>query len=296
MGFALGGSVFWGLYGPNTTIEHDHVASGEQAGKPTTAQEKEKSDAALARYTFWLTLFTGVLAVATIGLGVATAGLYLTGEKQIRVTRQSNARQIRQMRASIATAEEANKLNWEIFAASRRPSLDVQVSLAGDFQCDGNSGLVEIDVVARNVGVVPALDIACRILTFPNQDPDRDIEQYRRLSGGMKSRAAGFGDILFPERTIAFSRPFTTAVWFKDNIEAGKTKGGPGPMEGLGVCVCVDYLSPSDDRHYQTGFIYMLVVRVAETNDTWTAFDLQATVIPKTDLRLVRHPVGAHAN
>jgi hypothetical protein len=47
-------------------------------------EEREKTDEAIARYTWWLMMFTGVLAFATIGLGVATIGLYLTGEKQAK--------------------------------------------------------------------------------------------------------------------------------------------------------------------------------------------------------------------
>lgn len=64
-----------GLYAYLTHIQHMAI--------PHT---KETTDDALADYTLWLMVFTGILAVATIGLGVATVGLYLTGEKQVKVT------------------------------------------------------------------------------------------------------------------------------------------------------------------------------------------------------------------
>jgi hypothetical protein len=75
MGFVLGGSVFWGLYGPNTTIEQADAAYEQKAAQPEAKSKKEETDEALAKYTLWLTGFTGVLAFATIGLGVATMGL-----------------------------------------------------------------------------------------------------------------------------------------------------------------------------------------------------------------------------
>jgi hypothetical protein len=77
MGFALGGSVFWGLYGPNTTIKQVTQSAEHHTADHDAKSKKEETDEALARYTLWLMVFTGVLAVATIGLGGATLGLFL---------------------------------------------------------------------------------------------------------------------------------------------------------------------------------------------------------------------------
>jgi len=85
MGFALGGSVFWGLYGPKTTIEQVSQPAEHQTAKYEAKSKKHETDEALAWYTFWLMVFTGILAVATVGLGAATVGLYLTGEKQAKI-------------------------------------------------------------------------------------------------------------------------------------------------------------------------------------------------------------------
>jgi hypothetical protein len=51
--------------------------------------EKEDTERALAEYTYWLMLFTGALAIATIGLGAATIGLYRTGETQLVITHKA---------------------------------------------------------------------------------------------------------------------------------------------------------------------------------------------------------------
>jgi hypothetical protein len=63
-------------------LEGEIVAEQTQPPtKETTKSQKEESDEALARYTLWLMVFTGVLAFATIGLGIATLLLYATDEK-----------------------------------------------------------------------------------------------------------------------------------------------------------------------------------------------------------------------
>jgi hypothetical protein len=81
MGFAVGGSFVAAYQIPLS--QHETSTYSKQDSSDQNA--KEKSDEALARYTWWLTLFTGVMAFATVGLGIATVGLYATGEKQIGV-------------------------------------------------------------------------------------------------------------------------------------------------------------------------------------------------------------------
>lgn len=85
VGLALGGSfVAAFLEIPHAKI-HQQTSQAEQHA--TEQRPKENSDEALARYTLWLTGFTAILALATVGLGIATVGLYLTGEKQIEIAR-----------------------------------------------------------------------------------------------------------------------------------------------------------------------------------------------------------------
>src|ERR1700733_2459461 len=81
MGFAVGGSFVAAYQIPLS--QHESSTNPEQ--NPSDQNSKEKSNEALARYTLWLTMFTGVMAFATVGLGIATVGLYATGEKQIKI-------------------------------------------------------------------------------------------------------------------------------------------------------------------------------------------------------------------
>jgi hypothetical protein len=242
--------------------------------------------------------FTVILAISTTFLWWSTRKLWIAGEKQLRHARRSIAIQSRDMRASIEIAKEANKLNREIFAAGSRPSLEVIVAIGGDFHSDGSSGLVELVITAQNVGSAPALNTVCRVMTFPNMYPVNETEQYRLLSESMKSdrkHGSAYGDIIFPGRTIEFSKPSTTATWFKANMEVGKPKGAPSIPDALGVCVCVDYMSSNDDRHYETGYIFLLLRKHPQQSGTWIGFELQPEVIPKGYLQLMRHMVGSYA-
>lgn len=176
MGFALGGSLFWGLYGPNTTIEHVSTSYEQDSTQYETPTEKEKADEALARYTFWLTLFTGILALATIGLGIATVGLYLTGEKQAKIAKLAGLRQFRQTRESIAltrqaaeAAEHSNILTRDLFLAEQRPWLRCTLNtLAYMEKMDDGKLYITVTGELKNVGKAPAIGIVYFGKLYPN--------------------------------------------------------------------------------------------------------------------------------
>jgi hypothetical protein len=68
------------------SIPHYSAATKDHAASNHPTEEKA-GEQALTRYTFWLTFFTGVLALATIGLGTATLWLYFVAERQIKLGR-----------------------------------------------------------------------------------------------------------------------------------------------------------------------------------------------------------------
>ncbi|MGY3649519.1 hypothetical protein ACVWW2_004810 [Bradyrhizobium sp. LM4.3] len=120
VGIASGAAAVWGVWHYKDKVTH-------------AATEKERTDEALAEYTLWLMGFTGLLAFATIGLGAATIGLYLTGEKQVAITREAL---IGDQRAWIITELEIGKDGVSI-----------------------RDGHIEVDVRLKviNVGRTPAL-------------------------------------------------------------------------------------------------------------------------------------------
>jgi len=72
----------------HSTIQYQRATTDHQRTQKDTVKEGEKAEEALARYTYWLMIFTGVLAFATVALGVATLGLYFAGERQLRLARE----------------------------------------------------------------------------------------------------------------------------------------------------------------------------------------------------------------
>ncbi|WP_316180980.1 MULTISPECIES: hypothetical protein [unclassified Bradyrhizobium] len=128
MGFALGASFFFGIYGRNVT-ESGIAANHEQYSAEEGAKsKKEETDEALAYYTLWLMAFTGVLAFATVGLGIATVLLYDTGEKQFRFAIRTSVKQSRDMKASIAAADRSAAAAERALTDLERPWIFVHLS------------------------------------------------------------------------------------------------------------------------------------------------------------------------
>jgi len=113
VGFALGGSFVSAYF----VYPTEHGGAYDSNKKADDEKSKEKTDEALARYTWWLTAFTGGLAFVTGALCIATVGLYVTGEKQIEVALKSaNAAEL-SAKAAIALElpifrADLNKMGW----------------------------------------------------------------------------------------------------------------------------------------------------------------------------------------
>lgn len=91
VGFLVGGSVVSSFYVfPTEQDDLSHLS------------DKSKTDDTLARYTWWLTVCTAGVGLATVALCIATIGLYVTGEKQTRVAlKAANAAELN-ARAAVA--------------------------------------------------------------------------------------------------------------------------------------------------------------------------------------------------
>ncbi|WP_441232637.1 hypothetical protein [Bradyrhizobium sp. 1200_D9_N1_1] len=140
MGFALGGSVVWGfLYSPqqqNSPNNHqpdDHTSEKESKNR---FWEKAQEDPT-AYFTLWLVVFTGVLAVSTIGLWVVTAK-----------GTNTQARDTRILQRAYLTAEPAGI-----------------VASGGAYSCHPN-------ITIRNVGNLPAKKVRW-VITHALNESDR---------------------------------------------------------------------------------------------------------------------------
>ncbi|MGJ4927176.1 hypothetical protein ACQR1I_18185 [Bradyrhizobium sp. HKCCYLS2038] len=111
-------------------------------------------------------LFTLVLAISTVGLWIATIGLYKAGERQLRFLKKSSAIQFRDTQKSIAVADRSAKAAERALSELERPWIFVHLSRhlvsRGD---DANSfGAPPVAVFEiANHGRMPATIAACYI-------------------------------------------------------------------------------------------------------------------------------------
>jgi hypothetical protein len=111
---------------PHPSIHQPSAAGKHNAADRRPAEENE--NAKLTLYTYWLTSFTGILALATIGLGAATVGLYFAGERQLKLAKETSDRQAIEIQNQIsiagASAEAAKRqldLARDQFNSTHRP-------------------------------------------------------------------------------------------------------------------------------------------------------------------------------
>jgi hypothetical protein len=143
LGLIIGASCF-----APPDLLNPQVGAYEAAKKERTANpEGESENAALVRYTYWLTAFTALLAMATIGLGGATLGLYFTGEKQIRSSEK----------AANASARQA-KIAEDVLTKLERPY--IFVSGVNRFIHDPETDEFFIEYTIGNYGKLPAIIVA----------------------------------------------------------------------------------------------------------------------------------------
>ncbi len=83
MGFALGGSVFWGIYGPNAALPHATQSADNHATSNEARPQKEESasmfDSSPEAADFWFNFFNGTLVLGAFLVAIGTAGAIKTG-------------------------------------------------------------------------------------------------------------------------------------------------------------------------------------------------------------------------
>ena len=130
--FAIGfGAEVWRASKiPHPSINQSTTAQKEHHPNSKTIEERHQAtEEAIAYYNKWLMFFTAILAVATLGLGTATVGLYFAGERQLRLARDE-------------------------FLSTHRPKIRIKnIWLMNNF---GYDSPIEVKVVCVNVGTTDA--------------------------------------------------------------------------------------------------------------------------------------------
>jgi hypothetical protein len=206
VGVAVGASI---LYAYLTHIQYLAI--------PHT---KGATDDALAEYTLWLMIFTGVLAIATVGLGAATVGLYLTGEKQVDITRRAL---VGDQRAWIATALEIGPRGLRIA-----------------------KGYMELDVRLKvtNIGRSPAVGAHTSIkLVNDIGDVEKELKELAHKNKPSRERGLPVAPNDF------YYRPWGATT--RNTI-------GTRPFECPILIGCVSYNILQDNEVHRTAFAYNL--------------------------------------
>jgi hypothetical protein len=305
MGIAIGGSVFWGLFGPNVTLQMSE-ASLEHARSVHDARSKDETDEALARYTLWLMVFTGILALATIGLGGATLGLYWTGEKQIDLIEKNSVAQARDMQASIdAATKSSNAANRSAAAAeqalvsSDRAWITVEAEIIGPLVFDKDELRIMIGFDLINRGRSPATNVQffaelCADLVEAGSQAEKiaRLPTYSMLD---------FGVILFPDqRSSQRNIPLSMKVAdFKANMVSTSEAlraADPDAEEVVSrrpaIMAGVTYRLPGDRRSRHT----VILFEIEHRKDSHPGWDGREGETDLTYLRLAQNFMGGLAS
>jgi hypothetical protein len=274
----------WWLQSRYAPINYSTSAEKQRGADSTTNQESP--EAAIARYNWWLMIFTGILAVATIGLGSATVGLYLIGEKQIEIANKSTE-----------VAEKA-------FIAANRPWVKIDIQVGGPIAYNVNGANFTLRYIMKNIGHSPATNVWPNPKVIaPILDPDAPENfspraELQNLISEMKKRPPSpFGYALFPDDVIAQD---ITVIMSQDEIKrATKLLNAIYPT----IVGVVDYRMGFDEKSHQTGFIVEIrrsdIPRPSTIeNNRWpAAIWVDEGDVPAADVRLHRSLIeGGYAD
>ncbi len=132
----FGGAVWQSSNTPHAPINQN--ASAQHKEERASERPKESAEEAIARYNYWLTIFTAVLATATVILGLATIGLYFAGERQLRHVKEE--------------AQGARRRRWE-----DRLTISEQIAIAKD-NTDAAKKSADAAIATERARFYPVID------------------------------------------------------------------------------------------------------------------------------------------
>jgi hypothetical protein len=236
------------LQRPHSTTHS--VSTSKKENSAGTRAEEEKPEAATARYTKWLTVFTGILAFATIGLGIATLGLYLTGEKQIAVAKESAD-------AAKLNAESAKK-SVEAAVLSQRPWLSFEAEIHGPGIVYHENGMVSVNfrVGLEVSGNSPATDVTVICRWFEEASPFyiQEVMVRRLVEFAPQDHRSGFAPFIFPgdsrDPTIGTAAAALADLQFE-------FPGGRKILASM-ILIAIFYRFAFSDERHKTAKLYSL--------------------------------------
>jgi len=213
--------------------------------KEWTEEHGNQAERGLVFYTLWLDVFTGALAVSTLGLWVVT---FIGIGKQGRETRRS----MRIAKDAANAAVESNKISRELFVAEQRPWVNVQVEARGDLLVYSTGAHVDITIKMSNIGRSPALKVYIDAIIYcGNNIVSLEDAFYGFCAAHIIPRskiALQFGRSVFPNQEIERK---TQARCTAKHIRMANTGGIIVPF----IFVCAHYFYEGSDTSHRTAYV-----------------------------------------
>jgi hypothetical protein len=234
---------------PHSSIERSTATKD----KVSTSEEKsESTEEAIARYNKWLTIFTSILAFATVGLGLATVGLYFAGKRQLALAEQTASRhgveiqdQIDIAKISARAADESAKAaiaaeRARFFIVIKKHNLDDILKSVGRYPNSPTMPLSpyepSIEYVFKNYGKTPGIisEVSHGLAVHPGPpDPVYTVSGHlfveNMIAAGEETELQKFdGPVLF--HTVADGLPILTGqkhFWFYGRFDYEDVFGNP---------------------------------------------------------------------
>lgn len=275
LGFLIA-SVFWigvlgwqSAYAPTEKEKQECYEAAKhgshKAEECKTLWERTTTDP-VAFFTFWLVVFTG-------GLGVSTVLLWIAGEKQIGLARETAASQSRDMQASIKVAQDAAKAAAKTAEVSERALIQadrawiaIQAEIVGELIFDAENIDTIVKISFKNVGKSPAINVSYAWGMFVDlvdaaADGRKQAESARTLYPALQN----FGRILFPGDEFS-EQPFLSVSRrdflkrIEDYNEADKKEGEvPSGICRPALMIFAYYGLPSAGKAGKCRFTTLLV-------------------------------------
>jgi hypothetical protein len=223
----------------------EQQSSNEQAFGSSSAPSAAKSatDEAIAEYTKWLAIFTMFLVLATIGL-------FVSGERNVSVTRQS----------ADAARKAADVAEGTLVATNRPWASVAKIEIAGPLTFQNGEGKVPLTVALKNLGHSPAIRVSVNVKLVLSNTTNLLAAQKEYCDHFRKPLPPGG---IRPELTLwpGDQLVFPVDAWMNSQeLPAFKEWADrtPFPIALIAIIGCIDYEFSFGEGHHQTALIYDL--------------------------------------
>jgi hypothetical protein len=250
----------------------------------TDTAVKHPNEFVIAVATFFIAIFTAMLAIAAVRLWNSTAELARLAEQQASDMKAF----IDLAKKSADAASTAADIAERTLTFTARPWIDVEIELTGPLTFNARECSVPIRITFKNIGNSPATSVGfdCNLYPTGIEANDREVKLLEILK---RIRPQKAGKTLFPasvvdeEITVSFTR---------EAMEKSKSENAIDLVLPT-ILVCVYYGIPSRGprgRYHHT--VHARGIRLTETASTGPGFDGREGTFAEKDLRLVFTEIG----